>query len=395
MNDPVWVIIPAGGRGVRAGLPLPKQFSDMGGVSVLELTVSRVLDVPGVAGVVVAVPPDGPLPQPEFLRVKERLALLATGPSPVVLVAGGETRQESVYRALRAVPASVPWIAVHDASRPFFSAGLFLRVVEAAFLNGSAICGTPPTDTLKAVRAGGDGAVQVEATLDRGSLVTVQTPQVFAAPLLRMAHEAALRDGFTGTDDSGLVERLGHTVAVVPGERGNVKLTYPEDFTSAKVQVTGLGFDIHPLAEGRKCVIGGVDIPSDRGPLGHSDADVLCHAVMDSILGALGKGDIGQHFPDSDPRYRDASSVGLLAEMWAEFRASAEVVNVDAVVIAEAPRIMPHAAEIRQNIASALACSPDQVSIKATTAERLGSLGHGEGMAALCVSTLSKPRATR
>jgi 2-C-methyl-D-erythritol 2,4-cyclodiphosphate synthase len=169
-----------------------------------------------------------------------------------------------------------------------------------------------------------------------------------------------------------------------------VKLTFPEDFTQPARQVTGLGFDVHPFADGCRCVIGGVDIPFDKGLLGHSDADVLCHAVMDAILGALGQGDIGQRCPDSDARYLGASSVGLLAETWEDLRRTADIVNLDAVVIAEAPKIMPHAAEIRESIARALGCGPEQVSVKATTAERLGTLGRGEGIAAFCVATLAK-----
>ncbi|MEX0974743.1 MAG: 2-C-methyl-D-erythritol 4-phosphate cytidylyltransferase [Bacillota bacterium] len=390
MSDPVWVVIPAGGRGVRAGLPVPKQYMDIGGVSVLERTVCKVASVPGVAGVVVALPPVGQDPLPQVEQARKRLAGMGTSTIPVLLVPGGETRQESVYQALKAVPSEVPWIAVHDASRPFFSLGMFARVVQAAFSRGAAVCGVPPVDTVKSVRVGDTQDTLVEATLDRGSHVGVQTPQVFAGPLIREAHEAALRDGFTGTDDSQLVERLGHEVVVVPGERANFKLTYPEDFAFARTQVTGLGFDVHPLTPGRKCVIGGVDIPFEMGLLGHSDADVLCHAVMDAILGALGKGDIGQWFPDDDPRFEGASSIGLLAGMWDDLKASADFVNVDAVVIAEAPKIMPHAAKIRANIARALLCSPEQVSVKATTAERLGTLGRGEGIAAFCVVTLRK-----
>jgi len=394
VNDPFWVIIPAGGHGLRAGLPLPKQFYDMGGAPVLEHTVTRVMDVPAVAGLVVALPREVPGEEqhPKVTEARRRLAGLSRPACPVILVDGGDTRQESVHKALREVPASVCWIAVHDASRPFISHEAFCRVVEAAFSAGAAICGIRPTDTVKAVHAGDAGATEVEGTLDREALIAVQTPQVFAAPLLREAHEAALRDGFTGTDDSSLVERLGRKVAVVQGERSNVKLTYPEDFAPLRTQVTGMGFDIHPLVQGRKCIIGGVEMPSDLGLLGHSDADVLCHAVMDAILGALGKGDIGQWFPDSDPRFAGASSIGLLAEMWAQLCPAAEIVNLDAVVIAEAPKIMPHAEEIRGNIASALSCSPQQVSVKATTAEGLGALGRREGIAAYCVATLTKYR---
>ncbi|MGE5580888.1 MAG: 2-C-methyl-D-erythritol 4-phosphate cytidylyltransferase [Bacillota bacterium] len=395
MSDPVWVVIPAGGLGVRAGFPLPKQFCDLNGVSVLERTVRQVMLVPEVAGIVIALPSgeSGQAGHPKVAEIRDRLLNLA-GPSlRVVLVDGGTTRQESVRLALQHVPPEVGVVAVHDASRPFVSPDLFKQVVEAACRFGAAICGIRPTDTIKAVRASGAaGGTEgtVLHTLDRDSLVSVQTPQVFAAATLRKAHEAALRDSFIGTDDSSLVERLGVSVAVVAGERSNVKITFAEDFRSAVTQVTGLGFDIHPMAPGRRFILGGVDIPSELGLVGHSDADVLVHAVMDAILGALGKGDIGQWFPDSDPRYEGASSIKLMGDMWGRLSAAASVVNIDSVVIAEAPRIMPHAAEIRKNIAAALGCDPEQVSVKATTAERLGALGRKEGVAAYCVATLVK-----
>lgn len=395
MSDPVWVVIPAGGLGVRAGLPLPKQFCDLNGVSVLERTVRQVMQAPEVVGIVIALPP-GESRQagyPRVLEIRDRLLSLSSPSRPVLLVDGGETRQESVRLALAHVPPEAGFVAVHDASRPFVSPDLFRRVVEAAYRSGAAICGIRPTDTIKATCSqdamdGAEGTVL--HTLDRDALVAVQTPQVFAASTLRKAHEAALRDAFQGTDDSSLVERLGMSVTVVAGERSNVKITYAEDFRLTGTQVTGLGFDIHPLAPGRRFVLGGVDIPSELGLAGHSDADVLVHAVMDAILGALGKGDIGQWFPDSDSRYEGASSIGLMRDMWDTLRVSAQIVNIDSVVIAETPRIMPHAPEIRKNIAVALGCRPEQVSVKATTAERLGALGRGEGVAAYSVATLLK-----
>lgn len=392
MSDPFWAVIPAGGSGLRAGLGLPKQFYKVGGVTVLERTVMQVLNVPDLSGLVIALPVASSEGQQSSMieGVRARLRSMSRPHAPVLLVDGGETRQQSVHRALGAIPPDARLIAVHDACRPFISREMFLRVVDAASAYGAAICGIVPSDTIKAVRTGSAGEAMIGTTFDRDSLLSVQTPQVFAAPLLREAYEAAQLDGFTGTDDSSLVERTGHRVVVVPGERTNVKLTYPEDFEAMRTQVTGLGYDVHPLAEGRKCVIGGVDLPADLGLLGHSDADVLCHAVMDAILGALGKGDIGQWFPDSDPRFAGARSIDLMSEMWEQLSPAAEIVNLDAVVIAEAPRIMPHSAEIRRNIADALRCDPQQISVKATTAEGIGAIGRREGIAAYCVATLKK-----
>lgn len=400
MSDRVWVVIPAGGQGVRACLAVPKQFQELGGVTVLERTVSKVVSMPEVAGVVVALPDPSsgfdPLAGVDLEQVKTRLRSIEIRDVPVLFASGGATRQESVYSALKTVPPEASWIAVHDASRPFVSQKLFREVVRAAKQVGAAISAVTPTDTVKTTKPTAGGSMSlVGSTLERDSLVSVQTPQVFAAAVLRQAHEEALINGVTGTDDSRLVELLGHEVAIVTGERTNLKLTYPEDFAFGRaltggVPAVGLGFDVHPLVTGRRCVIGGVDIPSEKGLLGHSDADVLCHAVMDSVLGALSEGDIGQWFPDDDPKYRDASSIELMSRMWGALRGQAEIVNVDAMVIAEAPKIMPHAQEIRKNIAGALGTLPERVSVKATTAEKLGTVGRGDAIVAFSVALLRR-----
>ena len=454
LSEPLWVIVPAAGQGTRAGLDIPKQFQVLGDKTVLEWTITRLLRLNEVSGVVVAVP-RGELSDTNGMPNHALLRMSGPG-RPVVLVPGGSTRQESVYSGLAAVPCEVRWIAVHDAARPCFSRDLLCRVWAAARSCGAAICALKPTDTVKAVSRVGpvgltglaessgamsscgpggtacwDGATAwVDSTLNRDSLVSVQTPQVFEAGLLRKAHQAARDSGLSGTDDSQLVEALGHHVAIVPGERGNLKITYPEDFdialrrlasggsggsgrqfprrrlsrrwsirgaepspnrnSEAPATVTGLGFDIHPLVPGRKCVLGGVVIPSDRGPLGHSDGDVLCHAVMDAVLGALGEGDIGLWFPPGDPRYEGASSIGLMQGMWERLMSDATVVHIDATVIAEVPKIAPFYGTMRAAIGSALGIRPEQVSIKATTAERLGAIGREEGIAAFAVATVSK-----
>ncbi len=402
----MWIIIPAGGQGVRAGLAVPKQFRQVDGRTVLERTVSKVMQVPDVTGIVVVLPasPRDRHMQTLIEQVKSALHAVSEPGVQLLFAPGVGTRQESVNSALEMVPPGIRWVAVHDASRPFCSEALFKRVVHAAKERGAAVCAVTPADTVKAIRretSGPQVCELVECTLDRDSLAIVQTPQVFDADLLRRAYRAASKDGFTGTDDSQLVERLGHEVAVVQGERSNLKLTYPEDFALAgalaaqergrcTTPVVGLGFDVHPLAPGRKCVIGGVDIPHEKGLLGHSDADVLSHALMDAVLGALGKGDIGQWFPNDDPKYEGVSSIGLMASMWKKLKTQAEVVNVDAVVIAEAPMVMPHSQEIRSNIANALGTNVERVSVKATTSEGLGTIGRGEGIASFCVATLRR-----
>ncbi len=414
MSDRLWFIVPAAGRGDRADLQVPKQFALVGDKTVLELTVARLLEIPEADGIVV------PLPR-GFADVVKKMESLGSPRKPVIAVEGGSTRQESVCLGLRAIPPGAQWVGVHDGARPRFTKELVYRVWEAAKTFGAAVPGIRPRDTVKRVRGTGNGPdLFVDVTFDRDTLVNIQTPQVFRADLLRLAYERALDLGTRSTDDSGLVEEVGQIVAVVKGERTNIKLTYPEDFellralpAAAAVEactppktwagnsepcgkravghwVTGFGFDIHPLKAGRKCVLGGVLIESCVGPVGHSDGDVLCHAIMDAILGGLSKGDIGIWFPPGDPFYKDASSLGLMKSLWQTLRTEANVLHIDATVVAETPRISPYYSQIRSNIAQVLGIAPEAVSVKATTAEKLGFLGRGEGMAAFAVVTLLK-----
>lgn len=414
LNDSLWVIVPAAGRGVRAGLSVPKQFARICGRTVVGWTVARLLRVPQVSGVVVALPSECFSGTDTYSRVLRELTSLG---QRVILTPGGPTRQGSVYLALQKVPPDVSWVAVHDGCRPLFSRSLFERVVTAARKWSCAVCAVRPVDTIKMISprdCGPDSAPDcvravVETTLDRQMVVVVQTPQVFRSDILRAAHQRAAEEGFTGTDDSQLVERLGYKVAVVEGEYTNIKVTHPADFDiaeallgrtraperlgAARVPLVGVGFDIHPLQPGRPCVIGGVNIPCDVGPAGHSDADVLTHALMDAILGALSLGDIGQWFPPGDPRYEGASSLACLATIWESVKSSVEVIHADATVIAEVPRILPYAQSMRKEIARVLEVPVSRISIKATTAEGLGTIGRREGIAAFCVVTLLRRRA--
>lgn len=478
MDEKAWAIIPAAGLGLRAKTDVPKQFIPFGGRTLLEITVSRVIDFGFIDGVVVSLPDPKDEPGKKvFSDVAGKLLLMGSVKGkPVRIVKGGSTRQESVYNGIQAVPADVQWLFVHDASRPFVTFDLSQRVFSAAWRYSAAVPGVPVTDTIKVSRKDdvhgsffpaasfgeegyGDLILFVDTTLNRDTLVQVQTPQIFRADLLRLAHEKARAEGFKGTDDSQLVERLGVRVAVVPGDRANVKITYPEDLilyskfldnldenmlktknggiwaeTKAGVSlgssvgpadgdvrytgnypiptasgarwkwrtikrhresimpVTGFGIDVHPFGPGRKCVVGGVEIPFSAGLVGHSDADVLCHAVMDAILGALSMGDIGQWFPPQDPAYEGANSLSLLRNLWGRLRERAEVLHVDCTVVAQAPKIMPLADGIRSNIARALDIDVSKVSLKATTPEGLGSLGRLEGMAAFALVTLFPKR---
>jgi 2-C-methyl-D-erythritol 4-phosphate cytidylyltransferase/2-C-methyl-D-erythritol 2,4-cyclodiphosphate synthase len=410
----VWVIVAAAGRSSRAPGEIPKQFRWLGDSTVVETVVSKLAQMDEVAGIVVALPPSGIAPE-SGLTARD-IEASAGGTVPVICVSGGATRQDSVRNALAAVPPGAGWVAVHDAARPFFSTGLFRRVLEAARACGAAVPGLSPADTIKQVerfqshklRGELPEETRVKATLDRKTLVAVQTPQVFRKDLLVSAHRRAFDEGFSGTDDSQLVERLGVEVAVVPGEPQNIKLTYPRDFLEAEshsaaevhwpgraygeqVTVTGLGFDAHPFKEGRPCVIGGVTIPHSRGLSGHSDADVLTHAVMDALLGTMAAGDIGRWFPET-PENKDARSVDLLRSMWKRLsgRGNAVIVHLDAVIVAQSPRIDPYSGRIKDALAGALEIHPDQVSIKATTTERMGFTGREEGIAAFCSATVRR-----
>ena len=264
-----------------------------------------------------------------------------------------------------------------------------------AAVHGAAVLGTPVTDTVKRVQDD-----RVLETLDRSVLRSVQTPQAFHAELIRRAHRDAAAGGYRGTDDTSLVERLGEPVIVLPGRTDNVKITTPEDLelgmnilakrgrVSPGLRI-GQGYDVHQLVAGRPLILGGVTIPHEVGLLGHSDADVLTHVVIDAVLGALGEGDIGQLFPDTDAQYKDISSLLLLkkvAEVVA--RRGAEVLSVDATVMAQRPKLAPHIPEMREKIAAALGVSRDRVSVKATTTEKLGFVGREEGMAAQAVALL-------
>lgn len=434
MDRFVWVIVAAAGQGLRAQGEAPKQFRRLGDSTVIETVVSRLARMHEVAGIVVALPPSG-IPPLSGLTVRD-IEASAGGSVPAICVVGGASRQESVANALAAVPSDAEWVAVHDAARPFFSYEMFRRVLEAGLAHGAAIPGLPPADTIKQVErtqsaasaasdcagrdcvrrscvggasAGRDSEVtRVSATLNRSSLVAVQTPQVFRKDILVSAYRRAAEDGFSGTDDSQLVERLGVEVAVVDGEPENIKLTYPADFERAgvrpdegtglpdrshpaQVTVTGLGFDAHPFKEGRSCVLGGVTIPHPKGLYGHSDADVLTHAIMDALLGAVAAGDIGKWFPEI-PENKDARSVDLLKSMWKRLRADwdADIVHLDTVIVAQAPRVAPYIDGMRNTIAASLEMRPEQVSIKATTTERMGFTGREEGIAAFCTATVKR-----
>ncbi len=378
----VGAIVAAGGSGQRAGLA--KQWLELGGETVLRRSARLLADCPGVDELVLVVPAG------EEARAAEALAGLGKAGRAV---AGGPARADSVRNGLAALP-DCEVVLVHDAARPFATPALVARVAEAAARDGAALAALPVTDTVKrAGRAAPGEPARVAATLDRRELWLAQTPQGFRRELLLRAYAAAGAEASAATDECGLVERLGAPVTLVPGEPGNFKITSPEDVARARALTespvaSGVAYDCHRFEPGRRLILGGVEFEGD-GLLGHSDADVCAHAIGDAILGAAGLGDLGRHFPDTDPRWKGVSSLRLLSEISALAAAAGwRLGNADVTLAARRPKIAPRAAEMRSRLAEALGVSPAQVNVKATTGEGMGFVGRGEGIAAHAVALL-------
>ena len=383
----VAAIIVAGGRGTRAGTAQPKQYLTLGKEAVVRWSLATFAKHPQVGAVQPVIHPDDKL---LFETASAGLTLLPAVP-------GGATRQASVRAGLAALAAQKPDIVlVHDAARPFASAALVSRAIAAVQATGAAIPALPITDTIK--RAGEDNCV-VE-TLARENLRLVQTPQAFDFQMLGDAHakaERAGRDDFP--DDAALAEWTGLRVSLFEGEPGNIKLTTPDDFVRAEMIAggigdirTGQGIDVHAFGPGDHVTLGGVRIPHDRGLSGHSDADVVLHAAVDAILGALAEGDIGSHFPPSDPQWRGASSDRFLRFAIERLAARrGKIMHLDISIICEAPRIGPHRDAMRSRIAEIAGIAADRVAVKATTSEGLGFTGRGEGIAAFATATIRLP----
>jgi 2-C-methyl-D-erythritol 4-phosphate cytidylyltransferase/2-C-methyl-D-erythritol 2,4-cyclodiphosphate synthase len=379
----------AAGTGRRYGTAIPKQFIKLGSRAVIRHAAEALF--PHVA-----------LLQPVGDADLLDIALQGLDPGGTVLcrpVAGGATRQQSVRAGLEALDALPPerqpdLVLVHDGARPYVPAALIGRVITALADHDGAIPCVAVADTLK---RGRDGVI-VE-TVSRDGLVRAQTPQGFRFPLLRDLHRAAAGSAFELTDDASLLERAGHSVALVPGSDDNIKLTYEEDLVRlerligpALLPRTGTGFDVHVFAEGRPLILCGITVPHDRGLTGHSDADVGIHALCDAIYGALAEGDIGRHFPPSENTWKDADSARFLVHAGERIAARGGVlVNADVTLICEQPKIGPHATAMRERLAALLRVDLDRISVKATTTERLGFTGRGEGIAAQASATVLVP----
>ena len=392
----VSAILAAAGRGTRLGSATPKQMLALGDRTILQRSFETVESYDGIDEIVVALPPELASAPPPYLRSDRK---------PVRIVDGGLRRQDSVANAFAQVSSEAGVIVVHDAARPFATADLFSRVIDAATRSGAAIAALQASDTVKEAAEAPGATVVVARTLARESIYLAQTPQAFNRRVLEDAIAFARKTAGTATDEASLAEQAGHPVALVDGERANIKITTQQDLDVSNAILgtgrtapgalstlrVGTGYDLHRLEAGRPLIIGGVRIPHETGLAGHSDADVLCHAVTDAILGAAGAGDIGHHFPDTDPQWKGANSMELL-------RAAVEIVrtagyavsNVDAVVIAERPKLASHIPAMRSNLAQAIGIETSLVSVKGKTNEKVDALGRNEAIAVHAIALVAR-----
>ncbi len=382
----VSAILAAGGLGTRLGAARPKQFLEIRGRSILEWSLAALATHPEVHEVVVALPDSHADPAPACVT--------ASWPCRVTAVPGGRRRQDSVARAFAAVQSTADVVLVHDAARPFVRATLVSRMIAAAFEHGAAIPAVPATDTVKIGKIS-NGHTWVRSTLPRGEVFLAQTPQAFQRDVLARALASA--GDIAVTDEAGLVERAGGAVHLVAGEPSNRKITTLDDLEAARGLVPGgaaalrigTGYDLHRLVPGRVLVLGGVRIPFDLGLDGHSDADIICHAVTDAVLGAAALGDIGRMFPDTEAAWKDADSLELLRRAVAVVHEHGfRVGNTDVTVIAERPKLLPYLSAICASLAEALQVPASSVSVKGKTNEGVDSMGRGESMACHAVALL-------
>ena len=384
----VAAIIAAGGRGVRLGADRPKQFLEIAGRSILDLSISALAASDRVHEIVVAVPQD---------HLDVTTAAWAAGAGkPLQFVAGGARRQDSVGNAFARVSAGADIILIHDAARPFVTEDVIARAIDGAHAHGAAIAAVPVKDTVKQGGAEApDGSRVIRATLSRDEIFLAQTPQAFRRDVFAAALQAA---GSTdATDEAMLAERAGIPVHLVAGDPSNIKVTTAADLEWARQRSRlpaprfriGTGYDLHRLVTGRPLILAGVTIPFELGLDGHSDADIVCHAVTDAVLGAAAIGDIGRLFPDTDPQWQGADSIALLRGAVAHMHAAGyRVSNIDVTVIAQKPKLLPYLMAMRENLAAALQVDVAAVSVKGKTNEGVDSMGRGESMAAHAVALL-------
>ena len=396
MTNSLWTILLAAGQGSRLAPETGgtrKQFLHLEGHPLYWRSVLTMSAVPNLAGMVIVFPPQE---LHERTRELEDLRHQYDLGVRILAVSGGDRRQDSVRLGLEALPRDCGRVLVHDSARPFFSAKLVQSMLAALTDEiGGVIPAIPVTDTVKQIEND-----LVLCTPPRETLRAVQTPQLFPTALLRRVHEQALQENWAVTDDASMIEMAGQPVRIVPGESANIKITTPEDLRvlasspPQPVPCTGFGYDVHAYGGNRPMVLGGMPIAGAPFIKAHSDGDVLLHALCDAILGCLGLGDIGEHFPDNDERFENISSGILLSEVMDMARSRGLcITHVDLTIIAQTPRLGPHKAAIRGNVARLMELADEQVNIKATTEEHLGFTGRKEGIKAVAVVTAARMRA--
>lgn len=395
MSPPVKIIaiIVAAGRGVRAGSGGPKQYRPLAGAAVLARTAGAFLDHPEIDAVRVIIHAD------DHDLYAEAMRPLGANRQLLSPATGGRERQDSVRLGLESLADENPaLVLIHDAARPFIDAATITRVIAAAKSTGGAIAALPVFDTLK--KSDGKSDPAIENTVPRDRLWRAQTPQAFRFDAILAAHRKAAGEALT--DDAAVAERAGMTVILVPGSPDNMKITQAEDFGMAEILLgrkatmyefrTGHGFDVHQFEDGAAVILCGVEIPHGKKLKGHSDADAGMHALTDAILGAIGEGDIGDHFPPSDQKWKGAPSRVFLEKVRELVACKNGVItHCDITLICEAPKIGPHRAKMRAALADILGVSSERISVKATTTEELGFTGRREGIAAMATATVRLP----
>ena len=394
----VAAIIPAAGSGIRMELSFPKQFFELEGVPILIHTLRVFQQAESIGHIIVVVPSGNCLWVEELVQSYHLTKVYR-------VVAGGNERQDSVLAGLEALPEEVELVLVHDGVRPFVPISVVENCLREAEKSGAAMAAIQVKDTLKAVSS----QKVIEKTINRAEVWQAQTPQVATKLLLKEAYAlAAAKEDFIATDEAGLLELLGCPVKVVEGSEKNIKITTPEDLILAKAILmesgqdvkslagicqycSGYGYDAHRLVQGRLLILGGEEIQHDKGLQGHSDADVLTHALCDALLGAAGAGDIGVHYPDTEQKFKDISSLNILKSVVVLISEKGyALVNADITVVAQRPKLTPYFAAMKNNLAVACSVEPSAINLKATTTEEMGFEGRGEGMSAHAVVMLKK-----
>lgn len=391
-----WAVLPAGGSGTRMGASIPKQLLQYKGRAVLEKAALPFLEDERITGAVIVIPSQGE--KIFFQEIAEGLHR-ETGKT-VAIVRGGSERRDSVMKGLEYVKNQTKekgigeedvYVLIHDGARPEVTEEIIDRNIRGLDVSNAVCTVVPAVDSMRfsesprQLRQNDGWLIMDSKVLERRFVYNVQTPQSFRLKEILGAYAVAAEAGYLGTDDASVAQYAGIPVALVNGELSNIKITTRKDMPMTVR--TGTGFDVHRFAEGRPLILCGTPVPSSVGLLGHSDADVATHALMDALLGAAGKGDIGEHFPDTDDRYLGADSLRLLEETM-KIIGDWQVVNADVTIIAQKPKLSPYKGEMRKRIAEVLRIDEDRVNIKATTTEGLGFTGAGEGMAAIAAVTI-------